>query len=152
MANTYSQLYFHILFAVKGRTNIISKNWQDELYKYISGIVTNKGQKMMIINGMPNHIHLLLGSMPNCNLSDLVRDIKANSPKWVNEKRLVKGKFEWQVGFGAFSIGQSQIPKIVDYIKRQEEHHPTKTFREEYIGFLKIYGIGFKEEYIFTED
>jgi putative transposase len=148
MANTYSQLYFHILFAVKGRTNIISKNWQDELYKYISGIVTNKGQKMM----MPNHIHLLLGTMPNCNLSDLVRDIKANSPKWVNEKRLVKGKFEWQVGFGAFSIGQSQIPKIVDYIKRQEEHHRTKTFREEYIGFLKIYGIGFKEEYIFTED
>lgn len=152
MANTYTQLYFHIVFAVKGRQNHISKTWKDELYKYISGIISNKNQKLMIINGMPDHIHLLIGTKPNCNLSDLVRDIKANSSKWINEKHFVNGKFEWQTGFGAFTLGQSQISKIVNYIKNQEGHHSKKTFREEYIDFLKAYQIDFKNEYLFTEE
>ena len=117
MANTYTQLYFHIIFAVKRRENYISSEWKNELYKYITGIVSNKKQKLMIINGMPNHIHILIGTKPNCNLSDLVRDIKANSSKWINEKKFIKQRFEWQTGFGAFTISQSQIPKIVNYIK-----------------------------------
>jgi len=152
MANTYTQLYFHVVFAVNGRENYISIKWKNELYKYITGIVSNKNQKLMIINGMPNHIHLLIGTKPNCNLSDLVRDIKANSSKWINKKKLIVGKFEWQIGFGAFTVSQSQIPKIINYIKKQEEHHRIKTFREEYVEFLNAYKIDFKPEYIFTDE
>ncbi|MFK7969867.1 MAG: IS200/IS605 family transposase [Bacteroidia bacterium] len=151
MADTYTQLYFHIVFAVKGRQNLIANHWKIELYKYITGIVTNKNQKMMIINGMPDHVHLLIGTKPNCNLSDLVRDIKANSSKWINEQRKAPGKFEWQTGFGAFTLGQSQLPNIIDYIKNQELHHQKKTFREEYVAFLEAYQVDYKPEYIFTD-
>ncbi len=151
MANTYTQLYVHVVFAVKGRTNLISKKWKEELYKYITGIITNKNQKLMIINGMPDHIHLLIGFKPDCSLSDMVRDIKANSSKFINEKKLIPGKFEWQTGFGAFTVGQSQIEKVVNYILTQEEHHKKKTFREEYIEFLNAYQIDFKTEYIFDD-
>jgi REP element-mobilizing transposase RayT len=151
MANTYTQLYFHIVFAVKGRNNLIAVRWKDELYKYITGIISNKNQKLMIINGMPNHVHLLIGTKPNCNLSDLVRDIKANSSKWINEKQFVNGKFEWQTGFGAFTVSQSAVNNVLDYIKNQEEHHQVTTFKE-YIGFLKSYNIEYKTEYLFTDD
>ena len=151
MANTYTQLYFHIVFAVKGRQNHISRKWKAELYQYITGVISNKDQKLMIINGMPDHLHLLIGTKPNCNLSALVRDIKANSSKWINEKRLVAGKFEWQTGFGAFTLGQSQISKVVNYIRNQEEHHKKQTFQEEYIDFLNAYKIDFNNEYLFTE-
>jgi len=152
MANTYTQLYFHIVFAVKGRANLIAAHWKDELYKYVAGIITNKNQKLMIINGMPNHVHLLVGTKPTCNLSDLVRDIKANSSKWINEKQFVAGKFEWQTGFGAFTVSQSGVNKVIDYIKNQEEHHKSKTFKDEYIDFLKAYEIEYKPEYIFSDD
>lgn len=152
MANTYTQLYFHIVFAVKGRNNFISEQWKDELYKYISGIIANKDQKLMIVNGMPNHIHLLIGTKPNCNLSDLIRDIKANSSKWINEKKFTNFHFEWQTGFGAFTVSQSGVPKAIEYIKNQEEHHRKKTFKEEYVEFLKAYQIDFKDEYLFDEE
>lgn len=151
MANTYTQLYFHIVFAVKGRANLISSKWEEELYKYITGIISNKNQKLIAINGMPDHIHILIGMKPDGNLSDLVRDIKVNSSKFINEKRFVQGKFEWQQGFGAFTLGHSQLDVIVNYIKMQKEHHKTKTFMEEYIEFLKRYEIDFKSEYIFEE-
>ena len=152
MANTYTQLYFHIVFAVKGRSNYISEQWKDELYKYISGIIANKDQKLMIVNGVPNHIHLLIGTKPNCNLSDLIRDIKANSSKWINEKKFTNFHFEWQTGFGAFTVSQSVVPNVIEYIKNQEEHHRKKTFKEEYVEFLKAYQIDFKDEYLFDED
>ena len=152
MANTYTQLYFHIVFAVKGRSNYISEQWKDELYKYISGIIANKDQKLMIVNGVPNHIHLLIGTKPNCNLSDLIRDIKANSSKWINEKKFTNFHFEWQTGFGAFTVSQSVVPNVIEYIKNQEEHHRKKTFKEEYVEFLKAYQIDFKDEYIFDEE
>ena len=149
MANTYTQLYFHIVFAVKGRTNLINKDWQDDLYKYITGIVSNKEQKMMFINGMPDHVHLLIGTKPNCNLSDLLRDIKCNSSKWINKKQFIKGKFDWQTGFGAFTVSQSQLNKVINYIKHQEDHHRNKSFKEEYIDFLKAYNIDYNDDYIF---
>ena len=152
MANTYTQLYFHIVFAVKGRNNYISENWKSELYKYISGIIANKDQKLMIVNGMPNHIHLLIGTKPNCNLSDLIRDIKANSSKWINEKKFTNFHFEWQTGFGAFTVSQSVVSNVIEYIKNQEEHHRKKTFKEEYVEFLKAYQIDFKDEYLFDEE
>ena len=152
MANTYTQLYFHVVFAVTGRDNAISPNWKEDLYKYISGIISNHEQKLMIINGMPDHIHLLIGTKPNCNLSDLVRVIKSNSSKWINEKSLVRGKFEWQTGFSAFTVSQSVVPSVVEYIKNQEKHHKKKTFSEEYIDFLKANNIDYNTDYIFKED
>ncbi len=149
MADTYSQIYIHIVFAVKGRNNLISKNWKDELYKYITGIITNEGQKLLAINGMPDHIHILIGLKPTATLSNIVRDIKANSSKFINDKKWIAGKFEWQQGFGAFSYSHSQLKNVISYIQNQEEHHKTKTFREEYIEFLKLYNVDFKNEFIF---
>lgn len=151
MANTYSQLYVHIVFAVKGRQNLISKSWKDEVYKYITGIITNKEQKLIAINGMPDHVHILMGMKPDKSLSDLVRDIKASSSKFINDKRWINGKFKWQTGFGAFSYSHSQLSNVIKYIENQEEHHKTKTFKEEYIEFLKLFNIDFKNEYVFDE-
>ena len=151
MANTYSQLYVQIVFAVKGRQNLISNKWKDELYKYITGIVANEDQKLIAINGMPDHIHILIGIKPNKALSDLVRDIKANSSRFINEKRWISGKFEWQSGFGAFTYSHSHLANVINYIQHQEEHHQTKTFKEEYIGFLKAFEIDYKDEYVFEE-
>jgi REP element-mobilizing transposase RayT len=151
MANTYSQLYIHIVFAVKGRQNLISPNRKEEIYKYITGIVTNKGQKLIAINGMPDHIHILIGLKPDKSISDLVRDIKSNSSKFINDKKWINGKFEWQTGFGAFSYNHSQLTNVINYIQRQEEHHKIKTFKEEYIDFLKLFNVEFKDEYLFLE-
>ena len=151
MANTYSQLYVQIVFAVKGRQNLISNKWKDELYKYITGIVANEDQKLIAINGMHDHIHILIGIKPNKALSDLVRDIKANSSRFINEKRWINGKFEWQSGFGAFTYSHSHLANVINYIQHQEEHHQTKTFKEEYIGFLKAFEIDYKDEYVFEE-
>lgn len=148
MPNTYSQLYVHVVFAVKGRANLISLKWKENLYKYIAGIIANKKQKLLVINGMPDHIHLLIGLNPDCKLSDLVRDIKSNSSKWINESKFVPIKFEWQTGFGAFSIGQSQMPSVVRYISNQEEHHKRVNFRAEYVAFLQAYQVEFKPEYL----
>ncbi len=149
MANTYTQLYFHVVFAVQGRDNQIDTIWKDELYKYITGIVSNKGQKIMQINGMSDHIHILIGTKPNCNLSDLIRDIKANSTKWIDEKRFVNGKFSWQLGFGAFTVSHSQLSRVTNYIINQEQHHLKKSFKQEYIEFLDAYKIEYDDQYIF---
>lgn len=151
MADTYSQIYIHIVFAVKGRANLISGKWKDELYKYITGIVTNDGQKLIAINGMPDHIHILIGLKPTIALSDLIRDIKASSSKFINAQKWITGKFEWQHGFGAFSYSHSQLTSVINYIQNQEEHHKKRTFREEYLEFLKAYNVDFKEEFVFDE-
>jgi putative transposase len=151
MADTYSQIYIHIVFAVKGRSNLISPKWKDELYKYMTGIITNDGQKLIAINGMPDHIHILVGLKPTIALSDLVRDIKASSSKFINTQKWIAGKFEWQHGFGAFSYSHSQLSNVINYIQHQEEHHKTRTFRQEYLEFLKLYNVDFKEEFIFDE-
>jgi REP element-mobilizing transposase RayT len=151
MANTFTQMYFHVVFAVKCRRNHIGKEWKDELFKYITGIHTNKKQKLIAINGVSNHIHILIGMKPDINLSNLVRDIKANSSKFITEKKLVNGKFEWQEGFGAFTLGHSQLDRIVKYIQKQEKHHNSKTFLEEYIEFLNLYQIDFDPRYLFDD-
>jgi REP element-mobilizing transposase RayT len=149
MANTYSQLYIQVVFAVKGRQNLISNIWKDELFKYITGIVTNEGQKLIAINGVSDHIHILIGIKPNKALSDLVRDIKANSTRFINEKAWVNGKFEWQTGFGAFSYSHSNLTNVIRYIQNQEEHHKAKTFKEEYVAFLEAFDVDYKTEFIF---
>ncbi len=130
---------------------MIHKDWKDELYKYITGIVTNNGHKMICINGMPDHIHILIGIKPSQSISDLLKDIKANSSRWINEKRYSKGKFEWQEGYGAFSYSQSQLKDVITYIETQEEHHKKRTFKEEYIDFLEKFEVKFDEKFIFKE-
>ena len=151
MANTYTKLFIHVVFAVRGRENIISPHWKDDLYKYITGIVTNNDQKLMIINGMPDHIHILLGLKPTIALSDLVRDIKANSSRFINEQRWVLGKFEWQQGFGAFTCNPAELEPIINYIKNQEEHHKMKRFKDEYVDLLNYNKIEYKNEYLFDD-
>ncbi len=149
MANTYTQIYLHVVFSVKGRQNLINKNWKDELNKYICGIVNGKGQKIYAIGGVEDHIHFLVSIKPDIALSDLVRDIKANSSKWINEKGFIKGKFQWQEGFGAFSYAQSQLDTVIAYINNQEQHHLKKTFKDEYMELLQKFNIEYNDKYLF---
>ncbi len=149
MAGTFSQIYIQMVFSPKGRENQIGKNWQDELFKYISGIITNKGQKSIIVNGVSDHIHIFVGLKPSMAISDLVRDIKNNSSKFINDKKFVKGKFMWQEGFGAFSYAHSQIEQVYNYILKQEAHHHKRTFKEEYIDFLQKFEIEYNEKFLF---
>lgn len=146
---TYSQIYIQLVFAVKGRDSLVNALWEEELYKYITGIVTNKGQKMLAINGMPDHIHLLIGMKPSCCLSDLVREIKKSTNEFVNEKRVTPFHFQWQEGFGAFSYSHSALDNVIHYIMNQKEHHHKKTFREEYVEFLQKFQIDYKDEFLF---
>lgn len=149
MAGTYSQIYIQIVFAVKGRQNLIGKEWQEELNKYISGIITNKGHKSMIVNGVSDHIHVFVGLKPSMAISDLVRDIKNNSSNFINDKKLVSGKFSWQEGYGAFSYAQSQVKAVYNYILNQEAHHKKKTFKDEYHDFIEEFEIDYNEKYLF---
>lgn len=149
MANTYSQLYAQIIFSPKGRQNLIHERIENDIYKYIVGIIKNKKQKPMIINGMPDHVHILVGFSPNITLSDLVRDIKSNSTNFINEQNMLSGKFSWQRGFGAFTYSKSQIPKVIKYIQLQKEHHQKKAFKDEYLGLLTKFGIEYDEKYLF---
>lgn len=149
MAGTFYQIYIQVVFAVQNRECMVQSSWEEELYKYISGIVRNKEQKMLAINGMPNHIHFFIGMKPSCCLSDLVREVKKSSNEFINEKKFSKFKFNWQEGYGAFSYSHSQIDSVVKYIMNQKEHHKKHTFREEYLDFLKKFEIEFKDEYLF---
>lgn len=149
MANTFSQLYVQIVFAVKHRNALILHSWEEQLYRYITGIVQNKGQKMIAINGMSNHIHLFIGMKPDSSISDLVREIKKSSTNFINENRLSTSKFQWQEGFGAFSYGHSQIDVVAKYVMNQKEHHKTKTFQDEYTEFLKKFQVDYNENYLF---
>ncbi|MDX1943757.1 MAG: IS200/IS605 family transposase [Saprospiraceae bacterium] len=151
MANTYTQIHLHLVFVVKYRLGLIQKSWKDDLYKYITGIIQNNGHKLLIINGMPDHIHILIGFRPTQSLADLMRDIKQMSSLWINEKKLTLSKFAWQEGYGAFSYGHSQLKTIIQYIEKQEEHHRKRTFLEEYKEFLSLFEIEYEEKYIFKE-
>jgi putative transposase len=149
MAGTFSQIYIQVVFAVKGRQNLIHSSWEDELYKYITGIVLNKGQKILAINGVSDHIHLLISIRPSCCLSDLVREIKKSSNEFINERRFTKYRFCWQEGFGAFSYSYSSVERVIKYIGRQKEHHRKTSFRNEYKDFLQRFSVDYKDEYLF---
>jgi REP element-mobilizing transposase RayT len=137
------------VFSVKGRQNLIHKNWKDELHKYICGVVNGKDQKVYAIGGVADHIHILVSIKPTILISELVRDIKANSSKWINENHYIIGKFQWQDGFGAFSYSQSHLDNVIAYINNQELHHQNKTFKDEYIELLHKFNIEFDEKYLF---
>lgn len=149
MANTYSQIYIHIVFTVQGKLNLIPKQCREELHKIITGIISNRNQKLISIFAMPDHIHILIGLQPNMAVSDLVRDVKSGSSKYITEKRWVKGKFSWQEGYGAFSYSRSQIDQVANYILNQEEHHRKKTFKEEYLQMLKKFEVEYDEKFLF---
>lgn len=148
MANTYTQIHIQAVFAVQGRQSLIKNEWKDELFKYITGIIQNHGHKVLQINGMPDHIHILFGMRPTQSLSDLMKQVKQDSSKWINNKNFVIGKFSWQAGFGAFSYSKSEVPNVINYIKNQELHHKSKTFQDEYLQLLKEFNIEFDERYI----
>ena len=147
--STYSQIYIQTIFAVKGRESLILPEWEERLFKYITGIVQHKEQKMLAINGIHNHIHFLIGMKPSCCLSDLVREIKKSSNEFVNSNKFSKFKFSWQEGFGAFSYSHSQLDYVIAYIMKQKDHHKMKTFKEEYTDFLERFKVEYDERYLF---
>jgi len=149
MANTYTQIYIQIVFAVEGRQNLIQTAHNDELQKYVTGIVSGQKQKMIAINNMPDHLHMLVGLQPDATLSDLVRDVKAGSSKFINERRWVAGRFSWQEGFGGFSYSRSQLGAVIRYIKSQQKHHARRLFRDEYTTLLEKFGVEYDKRYIF---
>lgn len=151
MANTFTQLHIQLIFAVQNRTSLIDKFWKDRLYAYMTGIIQNNGHKLLIINGMPDHVHILIGFRTTQALSELVQVVKRDSSKWINENKLARGKFSWQEGFGAFSYSHSHLQNVIEYIKNQEEHHRKLDFLEEYKAFLEKFEIEFDEKYIFKE-
>jgi len=149
MANTYSQINIHCVFAVKGRENIITKIFRDELHKYMSGILRNDNAYPLAVGGWKDHVHVFFELNPNLKIADIMRMLKATSSKWINDNIMVKGKFQWQEGYGAFSYSRSQRNDVINYIMKQEEHHIKKTFREEYLELLKKFEIEFNDEYLF---
>ncbi|KXK07144.1 MAG: transposase-like protein [Acidobacteria bacterium OLB17] len=149
MANTYSQIYIQVVFAVRERECLIKKEWREELFKYIAGIFRNKDIKLIAIGGVEDHIHIFFGLDPKTALSDLVRDIKSNSSKFINEKAFVRGKFYWQEGFGAFSYSRSQVNDVARYVMNQEKHHAARSFKAEFIDLLERFGVQYEERYLF---
>ncbi|MBL7775524.1 MAG: IS200/IS605 family transposase [Saprospiraceae bacterium] len=149
MANTYTQVHIHYIFAPKYRDAVLDKSWRPQLFSYMTGIVQNYGHKMLQINGMPDHVHMLVGMRPTQAMSDLMKQVKEDSSKWIKANKFVRSRFNWQEGFGAFSYSKSQVPQVIQYIQDQEIHHAKKTFLEEYKEFLDKFEVGYDERYIF---
>ncbi len=149
MPHTYSQIYYHIVFAVKGRRALLPKAHRNEIYRYISGIVSKRGQKLLSIGGVGDHVHILLSTQPSIAVSDLVRDIKAGSSGFINDKSWIVGRFSWQEGFGAFSFSRRDLSTIAHYVERQEEHHAKRKFLAEYVGMLQSAGVEYESQYLF---
>jgi REP element-mobilizing transposase RayT len=148
MANTYTQIYLHVVFAVSGRTCVIRPNRKKELQKYITGIVTQRKQKLIAINCMPDHTHILVGLKPDESLSDLIGRIKTGSSNHINEQRWIGCRFSWQEGFDAFSVSHSQLSDVINYIRNQENHRRS-SFQQEYLGFLDRHNVPYDKRYIF---
>ncbi|MES1181718.1 MAG: IS200/IS605 family transposase [Flavobacterium sp.] len=149
MANTYTQLHVQLIFAVKYRDAFIANEWKNELHKYMTGIIQNNGHKMLQINSMPDHIHILAGITPIQSIASLVQNVKTESSKWIKNNRSYSSSFAWQEGYGAFSYSKSHVPDVIRYIQNQEAHHKKETFLEEYRHFLKVFEIEYDEKYIF---
>ena len=149
MPNTYTQLFVQVIFAVKRRQSLIPKQHRDTLHKYMTAVIQNDNHKLLSIFCMPDHAHILVGLNPDISVSDMVQDVKRASTNFINDQHLIKTHFNWQKGFGAFSYSQKQVPNVINYILRQEEHHRKKTFRQEYLEFLNLFGIEYNEKYLF---
>lgn len=149
MANTYTQINIQLIFAVKGRENLLKDNFRQDLFKYISGILNGNNQHPLAVNGYKDHVHAFFELNPINSISEIARIVKTNSSKWINENKFLQCKFHWQTGYGAFSYSRSQRDSVIKYVMNQEEHHKTKTFKEEYIDFLKAFGIQYDSKYLF---
>jgi REP element-mobilizing transposase RayT len=149
MANTYTQLYVQFVFAVKNRVSLVDFAWEEELYKYITGIVQNHKHKLIAINGMPDHVHILVGLHTTQSIADLMRVAKGESSEWINNRGFVTGKFEWQEGYGAFSYSRQQLDVVVKYILNQKQHHKEFSFQDEYLMLLEEFDIPYDKQYIF---
>lgn len=149
MANTYSQISIHSVFAVKGRGNFITRDWRDTLHKYISGIITGNSAKPLAVGGWKGHVHIFFGMPVTTSVANFMSIVKASSSKWINEQGFCKGKFQWQSGYGAFSHSKSQRDGVINYIITQEEHHRTKTFKEEYLKMLADFEVEYDKNYLF---
>jgi len=149
MANTYTQIYLHVVFEVSARARVIAPVRREELQKYIAGIVTRKGQKLIAIYCMPDHTHLLLGLKPSIAPADLIGDIKTGSTNHINEQRWLGCRFSWQEGYSAFSVSHSHLDRVANYILNQETHHRRKSFQEEYVEFLERHRVPYDEHYTF---
>jgi REP element-mobilizing transposase RayT len=151
MGNTYTKIHIYIIIVVKYRIGLIAEEWKQELYKYIAGIIQKQRHKLIIINGVSDHLHILIGYRPHQSLAELIQDIKPSSSKWINEKKFLKNKFSWQLGYAAFSYSQSHLEKVIRYIKNQEKHHIRKSFSEEYLEFLNAFKVEYDEKYVLKE-
>jgi putative transposase len=151
MADSYSKIQIHVVFAVKYRKALIHSDWEEELYKYITGIITARGHKLLAINRMPDHLHIVIGLRPVAALSDLVREIKKASTNFINERGFIQHKFQWQEGYGSFSYAESQVKTVVNYILNQKEHHAVKKFNQEFLEMLREFGVEYTVEHLFKE-
>ena len=149
MPNTYTELHIQFVFAVKYRAAVIDKNWNERLHQFITGIFQKNRHKMLQINSMPDHIHILIGMRPYQSISSLIQNIKTESCKWVNENKFTPSRFSWQEGYGAFSYSKSQLPRVIRYIENQETHHKKVSFLEEYRNLLDAFEIEYDERYLF---
>ncbi len=149
MANTYTQLYVQFVFAVQNRVSLIQPEWENELYKYITGVAKNNGHKMIAINGIPDHLHVFIGLHTTQSIADLMQMIKGDSSEWINTKQFVKGNFRWQEGYGAFSYARCQLDQIYKYVMNQKIHHQKKSFLDEYVQLLEEFGVAYDSRYIF---
>lgn len=150
MANTYSQINMHIVFAVKYREALIHPSFSDKLFKYIYGIIEGKKQKSLAVNGYRDHVHIFTGLTPTMYIPDFVRDIKSDSSLFINSHGLSSRHFRWQEGYGIFSHSRSQRENVIRYILNQEEHHRKKSFRKEYTDLLIKMNVDYDENYLFN--
>lgn len=151
MANTYTQIHIQTVFAVKNRQSLIKSEWKEDLYKYITGIIQAYDHKVLQINGVSDHIHIFFGMRPTQSISELMKQVKQDSSKWINTNALAKGKFSWQAGYGAFSYSKSEVPRIIKYIANQEEHHKVKSLEEEYKLLLEEFKIDYDERFVLKD-
>ena len=149
MANTFTQIHIHTVFAVHNRESAIEKSWRDDLYKYLIAIIQNHGHKVLSIGGMTDHVHILFGMRPTQSLSDLMQQTKRDSSEWINRTGFTAGKFSWQEGYGAFSYGKSQVPAVINYISKQEQHHAKISFADEFKKILDAFGLAYDEKFVF---
>ena len=149
MAHTFTQIYIQAVFAVAARQNLIRPEFKEELQKYITGIIRKQKQNMIQINCMPDHTHMLIGMKPSIALSDLLRDVKSASTDFIRRKKWIRGRFNWQEGFGAFSYSRSQLDSVSRYIRNQEKHHAKRSFKDEYLTLLERFDIEYEPKYLF---
>ena len=151
MANTYSQIYLQLVFGVTYRQAVLDKVWRNQVFSVMGKIINESKCKTIIVDGVEDHVHCFVGLKPSVCVSELMKATKARSSKYINDHKLTSQRFEWQEGFGAFSYSADHVDKVFHYIKNQETHHQTKTFRMEYLELLKEFHVNFEEQYIFQE-